>query len=231
MPTFLLLTALCYLFSSGAWASPPNAISTIEHIRDAIVTVQGKAIRIAENQPNAVGMYETNGAGVIVDPTGLIVTNTHVIYETQWITVTLEDGTSYPATLVQVSPFYDVSVIRISAGQPLHAVEFANPDEMTLGEKVITIGHSPLLLKTISGGTITAIGVKNNDPSKTPQFLELNINHYEGDSGGPVFDENGYFLGLISAKRSSVNRASFAIPAEMIRQMLTALAEGRANAP
>jgi S1-C subfamily serine protease len=64
---------------------------------------------------------------------------------------------------------------------------------------------------------VRGIGIRRNDPARIPEFLELDINHYEGDSGGPVFTRQGRLLGIMSARQNGANRASFAIPSNKVR--------------
>jgi len=237
----ILLPALCSLLASIAVVTPPKlshaGTSTLEKLQgyeDSIVTVKAQVFTAApgEDKPQArlspsgeiiflnnqrVGMLEKTGAGVIIDPNGTIVTNTHIIYDSQIIKVVLRDGIELPATVLFVSPQYDFSLIKVDAGRALPAVEWGNSDEAQLGQEIITIGHSPLLNRTISGGRIVGMGTRTaEDGTVTPELLELNINHYGGDSGGPVFNAAGQFLGLVNAKRFTVDRACFAIPVNKI---------------
>ncbi|MBF0486275.1 MAG: serine protease, partial [Candidatus Omnitrophica bacterium] len=80
-----------------------------------------------------------------------------------------------------------------------------------------TIGHSDLLNGTISGGIVAGMGtVPAESGGQSIELIQLNINHYQGDSGGPVFDNQGRLLGLMSAKRLTKDRACFAVPANKI---------------
>jgi S1-C subfamily serine protease len=237
----ILLPALYSLLASIAIVTQPKLLyagtSTLEKLQgyeDSIVTVKAQVFNAApgEEKPQAmlspsgeivilnnqrVSMLEKTGAGVIVDPNGTIVTNTHVIYGSQVIKVVLRDKSEVPASVLFVSPQYDFSLIKVSAGRTLPSVEWGNSDEAQLGQEIVTIGHSPLLDRTISGGKIVGLGTRTaEDGTVTPELMELNINHYSGDSGGPVFDAAGRFLGLVNAKRSTVDRACFAVPANKI---------------
>ena len=166
--------------------------------------------------------FQRSGAGVIVDSTGVIVTNTHTILNSQRIIVTLHDGRSFPAQVLGVVAQYDFSFLRIQPPEPLTAITWSDSDAIKLGEDIVTIGHSEILRETISGGKIIGIGVQNEKTSKrTPQetkLIRVNINVYKGDSGGPIFDRKGQFLGLMVAGEIKANRSSFAIPSNEIKQ-------------
>jgi len=232
---------LCSLLASIAVITQPKPLyggtSTLEKLQgydNAIVTVKARAFTAGAGQekPRAmrspsgeivildnqrVSMLEKTGAGVIVDANGTIVTNTHIIYDSQIITVVLRDGQELPATVAFVSPQYDFSLIKVNPGRALPAVEWGDSDKAELGQEIVTIGHSPLLDRTISGGKIVGLGTRTaDDGTVTPELMELNINHYSGDSGGPVFNSEGQFLGLVNAKRVTVDRACFAVPANKI---------------
>jgi S1-C subfamily serine protease len=236
-----LSSATCLLLLSSTMFSIPLTATAAEsrlekllEYQDSVVTVKAQTYSAAdgEERPKAaltpsgqivilnnqrVSLFERTGAGIIVDPDGTIATNTHVIYGSQIIKVVLRDGSELSAQLLFVSPQYDFSLIRVNAGRPLPAVEWGDSDAVELGQEIVTIGHSPLLDRTISGGRIIGLGTRTTDDSRvTPELLELNINHYSGDSGGPVFTEDGRFLGLVNAKRTTVDRACFAIPVNKI---------------
>lgn len=240
-----LLISLTALFLPAPVTAGESRIAKLQSYEDSVVTVRAQvfAAKGGNEKPRAalspsgeivildsqrVGMLEKTGAGVIVDANGTIVTNTHVIFGSQIIKVVLRDGNEVPAKILFVSPQYDFSLIKIEAGRPLSAVEWGDPQRITLGQEIVTIGHSPLLDRTISGGRIVGLGTRTlDDGTVTPELLELNINHYSGDSGGPVFDGDGKFLGLVNAKRAAVDRSCFAIPADKIHSAYLSLAENR----
>jgi serine protease Do len=208
-----LLVFLFLLLAAGK-AVATDGLAIYNALQASIVTVTCRsAVRSEEGR---AGIYETSGAGVILDAAGTIATNTHIIYGSRIIEVTLPAQGTFPATVLFVSPQNDFSIIRITPPGPLTPVTWADSDLARLQDEVVTIGHSPLLKSTISGGNIKSIGIRKNDPAQTPEFFELNINHYEGDSGGPVFDREGRLLGLMNAKRLTRDRSCLVVPANKI---------------
>ena len=161
-------------------------------------------------------MLRTTGAGVIIDQDGTIATNTHVIFGAQYIRVTLRTGEKLNASVLYISPHEDISLLKVTPPRPLNPVTWADSNLVGLNDEVITLGHSELLKSTISGGRIRAIGVRRDDASRTPEFLELDINHYQGDSGGPVFTRKGEFLGLMTARRARTDRACLVVPSNKV---------------
>jgi serine protease Do len=243
MKEILLLLILLPFFNIRAIAAPETLISRLDNTMDSIVTI--KAIRVISvdnantpimtpNGPVVItnqraNFYEQTGAGVILDSEGTIVTNTHVIYGSQIIKVLLKNGTELNASISFISPSYDFSIIKVQTTSPLPAIEWADSDVLSLGQDIITVGHSELLNKTISGGVVTGRGSSPGEQGDTVELIRLNINHYPGDSGGPVFDKNGRFIALLNARQLNKDKACFAVPANKIHFAYLNLAQPHEN--
>ena len=166
---------------------------------------------------------QRSGAGVIIDPSGLIVTNTHTIFNAKKIFVILHDQTSFPAEVLGFVSQYDFVFLRIQTPAPLSPISWADSDQIHLGDNIVTIGHSDLLKEAISGGKIIGIGVQggknlHSTEGEETKLIQINVNVYKGDSGGPIFDRKGNFVGLMVAGQMKADRSSFAIPANQIRE-------------
>ena len=155
--------------------------------------------------------YSRNGCGIILDTAGLIVTNTHTIWQAPHILAVLHNGEKYPAKVVYVSPTYDFALLRIRAPHPLRTIKWANPALARIGEPIMAIGNAPADDHSIMGGEITSI--LSHKTKGTREYFEVNLNLYHGDSGGPILTQEGKLLGIIMAKRSSVDKSSLAIAA------------------
>jgi serine protease Do len=203
-----------FLILSSSYAIGAEGILLYDQLRGSVVTVEG----FTPIQPSngRIGMAHTAGAGVILDENGVIATNTHVIFKAQYIQVTLRTGEKLNASVLHITPHEDVSLLKVTPPRPMTPIIWADSNLVQLNDAIITIGHSELLKSTISGGHIRAIGIRRDDPAQTPEFLELDINHYQGDSGGPVFNRKGEFLGLMNAKRTDENRACLAVPSNKV---------------
>jgi len=216
-----------------AYSAPPNAIEMLRERMDSVVTVRAQIFdgaslpqtqaafdpttgRILALTGRRLQFRENTGAGVVISSDGRIVTNTHVIFGSQRILVQLRDGTEKEAAVLFVSPEDDFSILKITTDKLLPAIEFADSQLVSLGDEVATIGHSDILNGTISGGIISGLGTRETERGTEVELLKLNINHYQGDSGGPVFDRTGRLVGLMSSKRLSAQRQLFAIAANKI---------------
>lgn len=193
--------------------------SLIEHIlaeTPSIVTVQAqKATTVSQSQPSTIQIQEQSGAGVVIDPSGYIVTNTHITLYADHIFVTLSDGSRLPATVAAIAPATDFSILKIDAPFSLETIPWADPALLALGTEIISVGNTALWKETICAGTIT--GIANNLSTGNVGLIEMDLALDRGDSGGPVLDRHGRFLGIIVAKNMKVERSSYALPAWDIR--------------
>jgi serine protease Do len=154
------------------------------------------------------------GSGFIIDPTGLIVTNNHVIDGADEISVILNDGTKLKADLVGKDSKSDLALLRVHSPKPLKFVKFGDSDKLRLGEWVVAIGN-PFSL----GGTVTAgiVSARHRDINSGPydNYIQTDAPINRGNSGGPLFDLNGEVIGIntaiISPSGGSIG-IGFAIP-------------------
>lgn len=170
----------------------------------------------------AQAAYERHGAGVVIHPSGVIVTNAHTIYQADQIAVTLNDGSQLPAQVVGLVKGDDIALLKIPPHPSLLSVPIADSDQIQLGDEIFTIGNSPLLKETISGGTVIGLGHSQSAGNRHNSLIQTTINVYKGDSGGPLFDRRGHLIGLITAREEDKDRSSFAIPSNHITQYLSA---------
>jgi len=156
------------------------------------------------------------GSGFIIDPSGLVVTNNHVIADADEINVILNDGTKLPAQLVGKDTKSDLALLRVKTDHPLKAVAFGDSDKLRLGEWVIAIGN-PFSL----GGTVTAgiVSARNRDIQSGPydNYIQTDAAINRGNSGGPLFNLNGEVIGvntaIISPSGGSIG-IGFAVPSD-----------------
>lgn len=164
------------------------------------------------------------GSGFFISPDGLVVTNNHVVEDAEDITVTMENGDKYPATLVGADPRTDVALIKVKAdGKTFPHVEFSTKDPR-VGDWVLAVGN-PFGL----GGTVTAgiISAHNRDIGSGPyDYLQIDAAVNRGNSGGPSFDLDGNVIGvntaIFSPSGGNVGIA-FAVPAALVKEVVTQL--------
>ena len=167
------------------------------------------------------------GSGFIIDPSGIIVTNDHVVGGATRITVSLADGTQLPAHILGIDQLTDIAVIKVSAGRPLPSVHWGDSRQVEVGDWILVAGN-PFGL----GGSVTAgiISARGRDIMSGPfdDFLQLDAPINPGNSGGPAFDMSGGVVGvntaIISPTGGSVG-IGFAIPSQIAAGVVSTLAE------
>ncbi len=158
------------------------------------------------------------GSGVIVDTSGIVVTNNHVIADADEINVIMNDGTKIKAELVGIDKKTDLAVLKFKPVKPLVAVKFGDSDKLRLGEWVIAIGN-PFSL----GGTVTAgiVSARNRDINSGPydSYIQTDAAINRGNSGGPLFNLDGEVIGvntlIISPSGGSIG-IGFAVPSKTV---------------
>ena len=174
--------------------------------------------------------YQRTGAGVIVDSSGLIVTNYHTIARANLIKVVLSDRGEFPAKVMSIFPQSDLALLYINPQHALVSIEFADSNELALGDEVFNIGHSQLLEKTISEGKITGLAVERSKElgaNSDYHLIRVNMNLYKGDSGGPLLDRRGRLVGIITANESEKDRSCFVIPSNKIKSLYREYAQSK----
>jgi serine protease Do len=171
--------------------------------------------------------HKTNslGSGFIVDTSGIVVTNNHVIADADEINVIMNDGTKIRAELVGVDKKTDLAVLKFKPVKPLIAVKFGDSDKLRLGEWVIAIGN-PFSL----GGTVTAgiVSARNRDISSGPydNYIQTDAAINRGNSGGPLFNLDGEVIGvntlIISPSGGSIG-IGFAVPSKTVAGVVDSL--------
>ncbi len=217
-----LLAACFYLLLTDRPAFA--AISVIERMQQAqesIVEIKTELTKVLRTKSDSEGVmrqatFQRSGAGVIIDSSGLIVTNTHTIINAPFIFVILSTGEKLPAQVAYVSPSHDFSFLKINANKKLQAAPWADSDKANLGERVIGIGNSIYNNQSILSGQITSF--LQSKSTANNEFIETDLNLYHGDSGDPIFNSNGQLLGIIMANRKSQQRVSLAIASNKIRE-------------
>ncbi len=165
---------------------------------------------------------QARASGFIIDPDGTIVTNNHVVKDADRVSVTLSDGTELPARVVGRDPRTDLAVIKVSAGHRLPALELGDSDQVRPGQWVLAVGN-PFGL----GGTVTAgiVSARGRDIGSGPydQFLQVDAAINQGNSGGPLFTQDGRVVGVNTAILSPSGGSigiGFAIPSSLVKNVV-----------
>ena len=243
---------------SDAPAPPPRLVENgmpfsfadlVERVSPAVVSVTAEEIEstaspaaLPDNMPDPFKQFfkqfnqgrpqvqraMSMGSGFIIDKSGLIVTNNHVIDGSKKIKVKLPDGRSYDAKLVGVDPATDVALIKIHADKPLPTVEFGNDRQLRVGDWVIAVGNPFGLSNSVTAGIVSSIGrdLTGNTNQPYTDFIQIDAPINRGNSGGPTFDLRGQVVGMnsmiFSPSGGSVG-IGFAIPASIVQDIVKEL--------
>ncbi|MSO70653.1 MAG: DegQ family serine endoprotease [Alphaproteobacteria bacterium] len=165
------------------------------------------------------------GSGFIIDASGYIVTNNHVIEGATEITVILQDEERFPATLIGVDKKTDLALLKVQANRPLPALTWGDSDAARVGDWVMAIGN-PFGL----GGTVTVgiISARARDISQGPydNFIQTDASINRGNSGGPLFNLDGQVIGINTAIYSPNGNSvgiGFAVPAAISKHVIAQL--------
>jgi Do/DeqQ family serine protease len=173
------------------------------------------------------------GSGVIVDPSGLVVTNYHVIADASEVKIALSDKREFGADIVLKDQRSDLAVLRIKgANERFPTLDFANSDELQVGDIVLAIGDPFGVGQTVTHGIVSAVARTQVGISDYQFFIQTDAAINPGNSGGALVDMNGRLVGINSAiySRSGGSQGiGFAIPANMVRVVVTS-AEGGSGA-
>ncbi len=165
------------------------------------------------------------GSGFVIDPSGIIVTNNHVVEGAELIEVHFNDDTILKAELVGRDPKTDVAVIRVKPEKPLPTVAFGDSDTLRVGEWVLAIGNPFGLGGSVSLGIVSA---RNRDINAGPydDFIQTDAAINKGNSGGPLFNLKGEVMGINTAIFSPSGGSvgiGFSVPANTVKNVISQL--------
>ncbi len=165
------------------------------------------------------------GSGFIIDKSGLIVTNNHVVDNGKKITVKLPDGRSFEAKLMGTDPATDIALLKVKSDKPLPTVEFGDDRQLRVGDWVIAVGNPFGLSNSVTAGIVSSIG-RDIGAGNYNDFIQIDAPINRGNSGGPTFDLRGQVIGMnsmiFSPSGGSVG-IGFAIPASTIHDVVAQL--------
>jgi serine protease Do len=230
---------------NAAPAELPNFTHLVEQVKPAVVSITNKLRQqqSADDQgqnpfqqlpfpfnqmiPQQPQMHavEARGSGFIIKADGTIVTNNHVVKDAKSISVTLDNGQTYPAKVVGTDPRTDIAVLKIDAGHPLPYIQLGNSAEVKPGQWVVAMGNPFGLGGTVTAGIVSAVSRDIGD-GPYDQFIQTDAPINEGNSGGPLFTQEGKVIGMNTAILSPTGGSvgiGFAIPSDMIHSIVDQL--------
>jgi serine protease Do len=165
------------------------------------------------------------GSGFIIDSSGIIITNNHVIADANDVTVILDDGTKLKAKIIGKDEKVDVAVLKVKSDKPLKAVKFGDSDKVRVGDWVMAVGNPFGLGGTVTAGIISARN-RNIDSGPYDNYFQTDAAINKGNSGGPLFDMNGEVIGINTAILSPSGGSigiGFATPAATVMPIILQL--------
>jgi serine protease Do len=167
------------------------------------------------------------GSGFIIDSSGYVVTDDHVLENADSVTITFHDATQHRARIVGRDALTDLALLKIDVPRPLPYVRWGDSDTARVGDWVLAIGNPFGLDDTVSSGIISARG-RDIHSGPYDDFLQIDASINRGNSGGPTFDLEGKVIGINSAIYSPNGGSvgiGFAIPANLARPVVEQLKE------
>jgi serine protease Do len=168
------------------------------------------------------------GSGFIIEPSGIIVTNAHVIGDAANVLVGLHDGSEYPATIIGVDELTDIALLKIEAQRPLSAVSLGHSRQMRVGQWVLAAGNPFGLGGSVTSGIVSAIG-RDIRLGPYDDFIQTDAPINPGNSGGPLFNMAGEVIGittLIFSPSGASAGIGFAVPSDLARPVIEQLLRG-----
>jgi serine protease Do len=167
------------------------------------------------------------GSGVIIDSSGLILTNSHVVFGRQVLTVTLDDGTTLAAKFIGADPIFDVALIKIpppSQGT-LPVAKLGDSSSLVVGEEVYIIGNPLGLDQTLTRGIVSAVNrvLPGAAWSLTEPMIQTDASINPGNSGGPMIDPCGMVVGVTTAILPDAQNIGFAVPVDLVKSVIPQL--------
>ena len=215
--------------------------STSPGVVDIVVTSQSQNPSLnffGGNGNGGTQKTQGEGAGVVYNSKGDILTDEHVVSGATSVKVNFRDGKSYPATVVGTDPSTDVGVIHVNApSSELHPIPFANSDSAQVGDPVVAIGSPFSLPETTTTGIVSQTGRSITAPNNytIPNAIQTDAAINPGNSGGPLLDASGHVLGLndqietnnsTAQGQGSSSGVGFAIPSNTVASIAGRIISG-----
>lgn len=192
-----------------------TVVSVAEKVSDAVVQIKvSKPARQNKRggKPNPYG----TGSGFIISSDGYVVTNSHVVNGAKRIQVNLQDGRQYMAELIGDDPATDIAVVQIDANK-LSTVEFANSDQLQVGQIAIAIGNPYGFQYSLTAGVVSALGrtLRSESGRLIDDVIQTDAALNPGNSGGPLVDSFGRVIGVNTAVILPAQGLCFAVASNL----------------
>ncbi len=213
-------------------------VDVYEQVNRSVVHIATETVQVDRFLP-LERTSEGEGSGVVIDRSGHVLTNFHVVDRARQMQVTLFDGTSYPARLVGTDPPTDVAVLRIDApSEVLVPVTFGTSTNLLVGQNVYAIGNPFGLERTLTTGVISSLNrtlPRRSRGGTMKSIIQIDAAINPGSSGGPLLDSRARMIGMNTAIASRTGESAgvgFAIPVNTVLRVVPQLIKsGRVTRP
>lgn len=235
---FFVLTFLSLAVFAGGLIAQPERLSRsfseiTKKVEPAVVSIdtKGKVVQAtagrSQGSPNESDILDflrrqmqpraarAVGSGFIVDKSGYIITNAHVVDEAARIIVKLESGEEFPATVIGSDIETDIAVLKVDARRDLPFVKFGDSEKVEVGDWVLALGSPFGLAKTVTAGIISQTRRETPYASAFQKFIQTDAAINRGNSGGPLVNMDGEVVGVnsqIATSTGDYNGVGFALP-------------------
>ena len=182
----------------------PSTADLIDALQPAVVNISVvRYERTAAVEGNMSGQtkvaeHRIQGSGFFIDPSGILITNRHVIADAGEIFVVLHDTTRLKASVIATAEQSDIALLKVNVGRAVPTVTFGDSDGMRPGDPVFVIGNPFGLGSTVTAGIVSALD-RNVVESESGSFFQIDAALNPGNSGGPVFNKAGTVIGVSTA--------------------------------
>ena len=219
---------------------PANGVSRLSIDEQENIRIYEKSSRAVVNISNIAVNYDFfyrampaetgSGTGFIIDKSGIIVTNYHVVENASKLVVTLSNNSQWPGKLIGADPNNDLAIVRIQAPVDSYDIlEFSNSNDIVVGQKVLALGNPFGLRQTLTTGIISALGrtIAAKNGRKIEGIIQTDAAINPGNSGGPLLDSEGKVIGINTAIIGSAGSVGigFAVPSNTALRILPDLLE------
>jgi serine protease Do len=235
------------LAAAVATAEPPErerrrspVVQVFEESRDAVVNINTTRVQRVRTSRRGFGFDDifdfgfpsvreqrvrSVGSGAIIHERGYIVTNAHVVAQTEDVSVTFADSHTVAAEIVAVDPEYDLAVLRVRSDRPLPHVSLGRSDDIMIGETVVAIGNPFGLQHTVTSGIVSAVDrdLHFRGDVSYRGLIQTDAAINFGNSGGPLLNVNAELIGINTAIHGDAQNVGFAIPVDRLWALLPSM--------
>jgi len=231
----VLIAIVCSGTSAFSRAMEVGEAAIVRRVVPAVVSISVWKMRASDQPGEPSRRVKTYGSGFVIDPSGIIVTNQHVIDSAIDVRVAFIDGTRAAAKVLAASPMIDLAVLKIEVGHPLPSLAWGDSDALQVGDPVLTIGNGLGLGNSVSAGIVSGLN-RNFGDSPFDSYIQTDATINHGNSGGPLIDHEGKVVGVNEALINPEAKGGFigiglSIPVSLARFVTDRLLDPHHPAP